>query len=181
MREQRVSESAFKPIRILPAMEHLSKEQGFDSVINDYDFLSNICHHNGSGHRLFGRGMRTTRVVTLRTGDQIVMPVPAVATTLAYPSPHTATSIVQTSKLVCACAAKIKEQLDRLPQVPFSDDDLARLTKGQLSSSMLRYLPKHKSDRARFIASAKKDVGRNDLCPCGSGKKFKVCCLPLSQ
>jgi len=20
-------------------------------------------------------------------------------------------------------------------------------------------------------------IGRNDLCPCGSGKKFKVCCL----
>jgi uncharacterized protein YecA (UPF0149 family) len=22
-----------------------------------------------------------------------------------------------------------------------------------------------------------KDVGRNDPCPCGSGKKFKKCCL----
>ncbi|MCC6874913.1 MAG: SEC-C domain-containing protein, partial [Sandaracinaceae bacterium] len=21
------------------------------------------------------------------------------------------------------------------------------------------------------------DVGRNDLCPCGSGKKYKKCCL----
>jgi hypothetical protein len=23
------------------------------------------------------------------------------------------------------------------------------------------------------------DVGRNDPCPCGSGKKFKKCCMPL--
>jgi hypothetical protein len=23
----------------------------------------------------------------------------------------------------------------------------------------------------------RKDVGRNELCPCGSGKKFKRCCL----
>ncbi len=23
-----------------------------------------------------------------------------------------------------------------------------------------------------------KGVGRNDPCPCGSGKKFKKCCLP---
>jgi uncharacterized protein YecA (UPF0149 family) len=23
-----------------------------------------------------------------------------------------------------------------------------------------------------------KGVGRNDPCPCGSGKKFKACCLP---
>ena len=22
-----------------------------------------------------------------------------------------------------------------------------------------------------------KDIGRNDLCPCGSGKKYKKCCL----
>lgn len=25
--------------------------------------------------------------------------------------------------------------------------------------------------------SSKKDVGRNDLCPCGSNKKYKKCCL----
>jgi len=23
-----------------------------------------------------------------------------------------------------------------------------------------------------------RDVGRNDPCPCGSGKKYKKCCLP---
>lgn len=26
-----------------------------------------------------------------------------------------------------------------------------------------------------------KDVGRNDPCPCGSGKKFKKCCLPKAE
>ena len=26
-------------------------------------------------------------------------------------------------------------------------------------------------------SSIKPDVGRNDLCPCGSGLKFKRCCL----
>ena len=28
-----------------------------------------------------------------------------------------------------------------------------------------------------FSGRVKKKVGRNDLCPCGSGKKFKICCL----
>lgn len=28
-------------------------------------------------------------------------------------------------------------------------------------------------------SSASKPVGRNDMCPCGSGKKYKKCCLPL--
>jgi len=27
------------------------------------------------------------------------------------------------------------------------------------------------------VANAFRDVGRNDPCPCGSGKKFKKCCL----
>jgi len=24
-------------------------------------------------------------------------------------------------------------------------------------------------------------LGRNDLCPCGSRKRFKICCLPKSR
>ncbi|MBR2386384.1 SEC-C domain-containing protein [bacterium] len=27
------------------------------------------------------------------------------------------------------------------------------------------------------MESLPKDVGRNDPCPCGSGKKYKNCCL----
>ena len=30
-------------------------------------------------------------------------------------------------------------------------------------------------------AMAKKTPGRNDPCPCGSGKKFKKCCLEKFQ
>ena len=33
-----------------------------------------------------------------------------------------------------------------------------------------------KAKRAR-PAVKKEEVGRNDLCPCGSGKKYKNCCL----
>lgn len=31
---------------------------------------------------------------------------------------------------------------------------------------------------ARLLSDAFRDVGRNDPCPCGSGKKYKECCLP---
>jgi uncharacterized protein YecA (UPF0149 family) len=27
------------------------------------------------------------------------------------------------------------------------------------------------------VFNANRDIGRNDPCPCGSGKKFKKCCL----
>ena len=31
-------------------------------------------------------------------------------------------------------------------------------------------------DKSAGNASSKKLTGRNDLCPCGSGKKYKNCC-----
>ena len=34
------------------------------------------------------------------------------------------------------------------------------------------------SEEADALAAAVPKVGRNDPCPCGSGKKFKKCCLP---
>lgn len=27
----------------------------------------------------------------------------------------------------------------------------------------------------------RRPLGRNDLCPCGSGRKYKRCCLPLGR
>jgi len=31
------------------------------------------------------------------------------------------------------------------------------------------------AEAARLAASGERKVGRNDLCPCGSGKKYKQC------
>jgi hypothetical protein len=35
--------------------------------------------------------------------------------------------------------------------------------------------------RSQHLENTFKDVGRNDPCPCGSGKKFKKCCLATAQ
>jgi len=32
--------------------------------------------------------------------------------------------------------------------------------------------------KAQPLSRRGKKVGRNDKCPCGSGKKYKHCCLP---
>lgn len=45
-----------------------------------------------------------------------------------------------------------------------------------------RYLDSIRDDGSVKGKTFKKqytDVGRNDPCPCGSGKKFKKCCMPL--
>lgn len=50
------------------------------------------------------------------------------------------------------------------------DDAMDALTKGLGKPAKLNGL-------LRRTAKAKVKVGRNDLCPCGSGKKYKKCCL----
>jgi hypothetical protein len=39
----------------------------------------------------------------------------------------------------------------------------------------------HETLRKKALADGKMYVGRNDRCPCGSGKKAKKCCLPEIQ
>ena len=39
-----------------------------------------------------------------------------------------------------------------------------------------------KPKKVRIAKKAEESVGRNDLCPCGSGKKYKKCCgSPANQ
>ena len=33
-----------------------------------------------------------------------------------------------------------------------------------------------KTERQKTVVNTEKTVGRNDPCPCGSGKKYKNCC-----
>lgn len=47
---------------------------------------------------------------------------------------------------------------------------------GQLSGSGTIRPPQQKLTRAQLEAERAKKVGRNDPCPCGSGKKYKKCC-----
>jgi SEC-C motif/Protein of unknown function (DUF1186) len=48
------------------------------------------------------------------------------------------------------------------------------------NSNTGKYLPSTKSnDQPTTKNILKKEVGRNDPCPCGSGKKYKKCCLKI--
>ena len=39
------------------------------------------------------------------------------------------------------------------------------------------FIERLKKHYAMFKSSKKKKIGRNEHCPCGSGKKYKKCCL----
>jgi hypothetical protein len=45
------------------------------------------------------------------------------------------------------------------------------------SPENIEYLDKLHCDEEKQIKEKKKKIGRNDPCPCGSGLKYKKCCL----
>lgn len=59
------------------------------------------------------------------------------------------------------------------PYMQYMADQLA---KKQAPASVMTWIKQYERDK---MANQKKQlyVGRNDLCPCGSGKKFKNCCM----
>lgn len=83
------------------------------------------------------------------------------------------------------------------PAAGFSDQRVAPFTQaiGVLStwyafSEKLRADQRRRAEQALFAEPAPRlppahdtvySVGRNDPCPCGSGKKFKKCCLPSAE
>jgi hypothetical protein len=178
MKSGGVSDSAIKPIRIGSAIKHLAQNENFKSAVHDYDFLSNVCHHNGTSHHLFHKSLRMTDMVRLPGGEFIKRASPGWAITLEYP-PRQAyrAAVVQTARLVLSCAAWIDTMLQEFPLIPFSDRDCSTVTKGALTKS-LDYRPFRKSNvHPKQTDIASRRPGRNDPCPCGSGKKFKHCCL----
>ena len=50
-------------------------------------------------------------------------------------------------------------------------------TKGYETSNMRQFGMSGNMNELFEMFSDSKDVGRNDPCPCGSGKKYKYCCL----
>jgi len=175
-----LSKSAGEPILIKYAIEALAKVDGFETVASDYDYLSNICHHNGAAHRLFHRGFRKTNVVYPPGQPAVVTRVPEFAVTLRYPAVR-ATNVakVAAAGMVFHCARHASARLRNMPLIPFSPDEAKIISNGKLADP-LNYTPvKNREDRERVIRSFTATIGRNDRCSCGSGKKYKICCLPL--
>lgn len=169
----RVPTSAWKPICISKAIKQLATRHGFGAAVSIYDTLSNICHHNGSGHRFLAEDMRMTKFITRYDGTRIYFKEKTAAATMGYPaSGYLAWSLHFTARCAWWCAEAGNGMIEDLRETPSSDDELKLLTNGRLTNDQA----------ARPIVREAKPiklpkVGRNDPCPCGSGKKYKSCCL----
>lgn len=80
---------------------------------------------------------------------------------------------------------ELDEMEKRMSETPEHREMLARQIRQNLAHIYRFWLPHRKAEYERQIARAEQaksfKVGRNDPCPCGSGKKFKKCCGAVSN
>ena len=74
-----------------------------------------------------------------------------------------------------------KENADKLQQAIEENNETANnenITTGAITGDTLEALKKAGFiQKTRPIVRDNKKIGRNDPCPCGSGKKYKNCCM----
>ena len=74
----------------------------------------------------------------------------------------------------------VNEGEDKLILSPEQREDITKEIAESVAAIYRFWLPRRKEQHERLVGEAVKrtepKVGRNDVCPCGSGKKFKKCC-----
>jgi hypothetical protein len=165
-----------QPIRIGKAIKELSSRHGFGSAVGLYGTFSNICHHNGSGHKMLSEGVRETNNIVTPRGKQLFIDRKQRAVTMGYPaSDFTSHALAMTARPAWWSALSANKLLKELRASPFSDRELRTLTDGRITGVDAVYVETEiLPGRSARRNGAK--VGRNDVCPCGSGKKYKSCC-----
>jgi SEC-C motif-containing protein len=88
----------------------------------------------------------------------------------------TSVSVDETAQPAQWCARYAAELLRDLPIGPFSDRDLRKLTRRKISSvKPVDFMLGQRTALALHDKGWRK-LSRNEPCPCGSGKKYKLCC-----
>ena len=82
--------------------------------------------------------------------------------------------------LILLGADKVSEEEEKLTRWPAQREELSKQIAASASAIYRFWLPRRRQAHERLIAETVRrtepKVGRNDPCPCGSGKKFKKCC-----
>lgn len=117
------------------------------------------------------------RIVRVRPGMPMGRPAPA-------PAPAPAKPVAQQlpAENQAKPEAEAEEKPAEQPAQPAPEAKPANVQRvpmpgaGGLSMRPQEFTPDPTGKQNPFVRSKKKEVGRNDPCPCGSGKKYKDCC-----
>ena len=88
------------------------------------------------------------------------------------------TQIVKTGTIMDGINNELEEITDSATTLD-SNNSLNKLDVSSLDAATIKRLIDYQN-RKPSVREYKK-IGRNDLCPCGSGKKYKKCCLNTGE
>jgi hypothetical protein len=173
---QKLAEQGFdapKPYHVITCLEHLAKQVEFTWAQAHYDFLCDYLHPNLSSQTVAVTGIRMGTHVRGDDMRTLLSRSPTAIQNYEYPS--TAWSSFAIERTSTQALANVDAALDLLrvtPDSPFRAEEVLQSTGSALG---MPFIPPSSSQRPESGAPRPTAVGRNDVCPCGSGKKYKKC------
>lgn len=166
------SKANVKVFHVEKSVESLAAVQGFETVHSEYAKLCDFVRHNLSSHTIAWAGLRQGTVAHSSGGGEIHLAAPGPILCYQYPSAANAQLAAnETAPMAAKLSKATVEWVNDSPEIPYTPQELLRMTGSHFGVAR----PKP-SIHTATSASARR-VGRNELCPCGSGEKFKHCCL----
>ena len=148
--------------QITPFVKQLAADPHRTWIAEHYDVLCDYVHHNGPSNSLAAAALPFGAIARNRKG-LVLTEQPGTQVTYLFPSEAASRGALEitASRALESLEGSLKV-LDTFPKGPFSAAELRRETGTATGVPFLT-----------FAGSRK--VGRNHLCPCGSGLKFKKC------
>lgn len=164
-----VSKKNLDPINIKKSIAELLNSEHKDIAL-EYDILCDFVHHNYSSTTISSQGYRHSNTATF--GNSIfVTSRDALVISYGYPSGGGVEGCIErTAELFGKCIKTCMDIIGQIPEFTFSKEKILEMTGNEFGMRVETV-----SNPTMFKLN--KNVGRNEKCPCGSGKKFKYCCL----
>ncbi len=159
------------PWRIGTCIQSLERETDFKDAGARYGTLCDYVHHNLGSATTANAGSAEADAALASGGGMLLMSKPGTVTQYQYPVPFKATiGIGITAAGFLQDANGCVRWLNEMPGSPYSSEVVQTFTGNSLGFANVRA-------GGRRTPSNLPKVSRNDPCPCGSGRKFKKCCL----
>lgn len=169
--KEQVPADLLKPMNVKNCMQNLVKVPGLDNVIERYDKLCDFVHHNLGSASVANSGSAVADAACSSRGGMIFMKQAGPITQYEYPIPSKGQhALDDTSSSFLNDARQCVDWITMIPESPYSAEQIQHFTGSEFGMiSLERIVQPGLKTPAR--------IQRNDLCPCGSGKKYKKCCL----
>ena len=155
-------------------IKSLAHEKEFGDTAVHYNKLCDYVHHNLSSHIAMSSGFFISQKARSARSGMILMPTECPIVRFEYAAPaKSSRATEETVPYALRSAMATVRWIRRCPESPYELEEIKRMTGYDLGMKPLEPARNEK----RNASSPRTEAGRNDRCPCGSGKKFKRCCL----